>query len=141
MFDRQELNAKTRNQSLESGDAPRAAVYKGKMGSTHRKSARMQRSSEAGPVSAKLNTAGWISNISVNPRLLGIATAAICLVLVGVFLYTPAQQYYQAQRYRDRLAAEYAVIAERNNIDADALIHEWVPQVIAQFQAQLRPAA
>lgn len=32
-------------------------------------------------------------------------------------------------------------IAERNNIDADAFIHEWVPQVIAQFQAQLRPAA
>ena len=32
-------------------------------------------------------------------------------------------------------------IAERNNIDADALIHEWVPQVIAQFQTQLRPAA
>ena len=31
-------------------------------------------------------------------------------------------------------------IAERHNIDADALIHEWVPQVIAQFQQQLSPA-
>ncbi len=115
MFDRQ-MAERLSGSDAQAEGAPRAALYEGQMGSSQRKAARMQRSSEAGPVSAKLNPAGWFSNISVNPRLLGIATAAICLVLVGVFLYTPAQQYYQAQRDRDRLAAEYAVIAERNNM-------------------------
>ena len=116
MFDRQELNAKTRNQSLESGDAPRAAVYKGKMGSTHRKSARMQRSSEAGPVSAKINPAGWFSNIPVSPRVLKVATAVLCVALTAIFLYVPAQHYYQAQREHDKLQAEYAVVEQRNGV-------------------------
>lgn len=115
MFDRQ-MAEQLPGSDAQSEGAPRAALYEGQMGSSQRKAARMQRSSEAVPVTAKLNPAGWFSNIHVNPRVLGVVTAAICLVLVGVFLYTPAQQYYQAQRERDRLAAEYAVIAERNNL-------------------------
>ena len=95
--------------------APRAALYEGKMGSTHRKSARMQRVSEAGPVSAKINPAGWFSNIPLSPRTLKVATAVLCVALVAVFLYVPAQQYYQAQREHDRLVAEYSIVEERNN--------------------------
>lgn len=94
--------------------APRAALYEGKMGASHRKSARMQRSSSAEAQTAKVNPAGWFSNVRVSPRLLKIGTALLCLVLVGVFLYTPAKQYYQAQREHDRLAAEYAVLEQRN---------------------------
>ena len=32
-------------------------------------------------------------------------------------------------------------IGERNNVDVDALIHEWVPQVVGIVKDQVRPAA
>ena len=32
-------------------------------------------------------------------------------------------------------------IGERNNVDVDALIHEWVPQVVDIVKDQVRPAA
>ena len=93
---------------------PRAALYEGKMGSSHRRSARMQRASSALPQSAKLNPVGWFSGLHVSARALRAGTALLCLVLVAVFLYTPARQYYQAQREHDKLAAEYALVEQRN---------------------------
>lgn len=105
--------------SHESEEAPRAALYEGKMGSTHRKSARMQRASSSG--SSIVGTVGsrflsWFSEIPITSRFLKAATAAICVLLTAVFLYTPAQQYYQAQRERDRLAVEYSTIEKRNDM-------------------------
>ena len=102
-------------QSAPSENAPRAALYEGKMGSTHRRSARMQRSSEAGSPSVKINPAGWFANLPITARSLRIATAFTCIILACAFLYTPAQQYYQAQREHARLAAEYSIIEERND--------------------------
>ncbi len=114
MFARQ-YAAETAREGAESGEAsPRPALYKGEMGSTQRRSARMQRASEAGPVSAKVNPAGWLSNLDLTPRKLKLGTVALCVVLACLFLYTPAQQYYQAQRENSRLTAEYAVIEQRN---------------------------
>lgn len=117
MFDRQMAisSASREHASAEAEGAPRAALYEGKMGATHRKSARMQRVSEAGPVSAKINPAGWFNNLPLNVRTMRIATAVLCTVLVAVFLYVPAKQYYQAQREHDRLEAEYAVVEQRNS--------------------------
>ena len=100
--------------SVPEGGAPRPALYEAKMGSMHRKSARMQQSSTAGSVSAKINPAGWLTATNVTTRALKIATAALCAVLVCTFLYVPAKQFYQAQREHDRLAAEYSVIEKRN---------------------------
>lgn len=118
MFDRQFGNEQA-GSDAKAEAAPRAALYEGRMGATHRKSARMQRASTASSVSAKVNPVGWLSSISIAPRTLYAATAVLCVLLVGVFLYTPAQQYYQAQRDRDRLAVEYALVQERNDaIDA-----------------------
>ena len=99
--------------SVEEG-APRAAVYEAKMGSKHRKSSRMQRSSAAGSPSAKVNVGGWLSSLPVNARSIRVATAVVCVFLFCVLLYPPAQQYYQAQREHDKLAAEYSAISERN---------------------------
>ena len=80
----------------------------------------MQRASEAGPVSAKVNPAGWFSNLNLTPRKLRLGTVALCVVLLFAFLYTPAQQFYQAQRENARLTAEYASIEQRNDaIDAN----------------------
>ena len=112
MFSKQ-YESESSSSASEEG-APRPALYEGKMGSSHRKSARMQRASSAVPQTAKINPAGWFSNVNISPRLLRIGTAVLCLVLVGVFLYTPAQQYYQAQREHDKLAAEYASLEQRN---------------------------
>ena len=95
--------------------SPRAALYEGQMGSTHRRSARMQSASTATPQSAKLDPTGWFSGLNVSRRTLRAVTALVCVVLVGVFLYVPAQQYYQAQRQHDRLAAEYASLEQRND--------------------------
>lgn len=114
MFSRQ-YAAEAAGEGASSGEgAPRAALYKGKMGSTHRRSARMQRSSSAGPVSAKINPAGWFSSLNISARSLKLGTAALCVVLAVVFLYAPAQQLYQAQRENSRLTAEYSVIEQRN---------------------------
>ena len=100
--------------SEPSEDSPRAALYEGQMGAKHRRSARMQRASAAGSPSAKVNVAGWLSAIPVTARALKIATAAVCAFLFCVLLYSPAQQYYQAQREHDRLVVEYSTIEDRN---------------------------
>ena len=42
----------------------------------------------------------------------------------------------------DRIAAVLEQrIGERNNVDVDALIHEWVPQVVEIVKDQVSPAA
>ena len=100
----------------QTDGAPRAAVYKGEMGPSQRKSTRMQRASEAGSVAAKLNPAGWFTNINLSSRTAKLVTMAICAVFVCVFLYTPAQQYYEATRENARLEAEYAAVSECNAV-------------------------
>ena len=95
--------------------SPRAPMRKGEMGKSQRKQARMQLASEAGSVVAKINPAGWFSKINLSSRKAKIVTVAICAVFVCVFLYTPAQQYYQAVRDNARLEAEYAAVASRND--------------------------
>ena len=114
LFARQFADEAPRDGAPAPEGAPRAALYKGEMGANQRRSVRMQRSSTADPVSAKVNPAGWFSNLNVTPRKLRVGTAILCVVLAFAFLYAPAQQYYQAQRENSRLAAEYAVIEQRN---------------------------
>ena len=100
----------------EGAGSPRAALYEGQMGATQRRAARMQRASEAGSSMAKVNPAGWFSNISVKPSRMRAVTAILCVVLAVAFLYTPAQHYYQATREHDKLVAEYASIQQRNQV-------------------------
>ena len=121
MFSRQfgdEAGSASRSNSASQADqadgAPRAALYEGRMGSKQRKAASMQRASQAGSAMAKINPAGWFSNIKMSRGRMRAVTAVLCLALAVVFLYTPAQHYYQAQREHDRLATEYASIEQRN---------------------------
>ena len=112
MYSKQFAAEDAANQMAE--DAPRAAVYEGKMGAKHRRSARMQRSSTAGSSSAKINAASWLSALPITARSLKVATAALCVFLFCAFLYAPAQQYYQAQREHDKLVVEYSTLESRN---------------------------
>ena len=111
MFDRQ--FASSSSSAPEEG-APRAALYKGEMDATQRRATKMEKSSEAGSWSAKINPAGWFSNINITPGRARAITVIVCLVLACLFLYTPAQQYYQSVRAHDKLEAEYAAIYDRN---------------------------
>ncbi len=112
MFSKQYASDSSASEQVEG--APRAALYEAKMGSQHRRSARMQRASSASSPSAKVNMAGWLSSIPFTARSIKIATAVLCVFLFCAFLYAPAQQYYQAQREHDKLVVEYSTIEERN---------------------------
>lgn len=113
MYSKQFSGASTAS-TVEEG-APRPALYETKMGSSHRKSARMQRSSAAAPAIAKVDPSGWLAGMNISTRALVAATIVVCAALVCMFLYVPAKQYYQAQREHDRLTAEYSVIEKRND--------------------------
>lgn len=108
----------------ESG--PRAAVYKGEMGASQRRAQRMQEN-EASPSANRRKTGFSLASLSglmQTRRFMVGAVVAACLVLSAVFLYPTAQQYYCSVRNHDKLAIEYAALAERNDAlqtDVDAL--------------------
>lgn len=104
--------------SSAASSGPRAAVYKGEMGTTHRKAARMQNAGSGTDASAKRS--GFGRGFASSPRfMVGVALAA-CLVLTGIFLYPSAKQYYVTMRECDRLQAEYEAIENRNaNIQSE----------------------
>lgn len=99
--------------SSASQSGPRAAVYKGEMGSKHRRAARMQES--ASPHAPKGRSAfGVGAGIASSPKFIAVAAAAACVALSCVFLYPSAQQLYVSARENDRLQAEYDAVAARN---------------------------
>lgn len=100
---------------------PRAAVYKGEMGSSHKKAARMQNDV---PDKTRGRSALAKKRRTLSPALAVSVAIAACLALGCVSLYSPAQQYYQEIRERDRLQAEYAAVQQRNDAiqsEVDAL--------------------
>ncbi|WP_232050940.1 FtsB family cell division protein [Arabiibacter massiliensis] len=92
---------------------PRAAVYKGEMGSKHRHAARMQNEASGQPT--RRTPLGFLASLKSSRAFIATMALAVCLVLSGSFLYPAAQQYYQALREHDRLAAEYAALSDRND--------------------------
>lgn len=99
----------------EGAGGPRAAVYKGEMGSTHKRSSRMQQAATASsPRRGRRSSASEGMSLFARPWFMGLAATALCLVFGAVTLYGPAQQLYVDIREKDRLAAEYAAVVERN---------------------------
>lgn len=95
----------------------RAAVYKGEMGSAHRRSSRMQNEESS---SASRRTRGGDSQkpaarLVRKPWFIATAVTAFCLVFTVSFLYPSAAQLYHSVRERDQLQAEYAAIEQRND--------------------------
>ncbi|MFR1640544.1 MAG: FtsB family cell division protein, partial [Eggerthellaceae bacterium] len=89
-------------------------VYKGEMGAKHRQAARMQGKAGSQASAKRGSTTGSGASLVSSPRFIACAAVAVCLALSCLFLYPSAQQYYQSVRDRDRLAAEYAALVERN---------------------------
>ncbi len=106
------------NGDAASGEGgSRAAVYKGEMGSAHRRSSRMQNEESS---SASRRTRGGDSQkpaarLVRKPWFIAAAVAAFCLVFTVSFLYPSAAQLYHSVRERDQLQAEYAAIEQRND--------------------------
>ncbi len=106
------------NGDAASGEGgSRAAVYKGEMGSAHRRSSRMQNEESS---SASRRTRGGDSRkpaarLVRKPWFIAAAVAAFCLVFTVSFLYPSAAQLYHSVRERDQLQAEYAAIEQRND--------------------------
>lgn len=97
--------------STSSG--PRAAVYKGEMGASHKRAARMQNEgSNAGAAKKRFSLRAF--SPASSPQLTIAFACAICVVLTCVFLYPSAKQCYVTMRECDRLQAEYEAIENRN---------------------------
>lgn len=114
-FDRQFGGGSRTSDAAAAGS--RAAVYKGEMGSKHKRAARMQ-DDAAGKARtfslASLNPLALLSSGKQSPKAIAGLGFVACLLLTCWFLYTPAQQLYHSVREHDRLQAEYAAIEQRN---------------------------
>lgn len=101
---------------------PRAAVYEGRMGSSHRRATNSLNSGALGSRTASLRSPKRQSRFSA--RVLVPTVVAACLVVTCLFMYGPMQLWYQQMRENDRLQLEYAALQERNEAlqgDVDAL--------------------
>lgn len=91
----------------------RAALYKGEMGGIQKRATRMQ--AQASPSSTGKMMNASKGSFFRSRRFITFGAAAACLLALGLFLYPPAQQYYQTVRECDRLQAEYEAINARND--------------------------
>ena len=94
-----------------SGDEPRAALYKGKMGSSHKKSSKMQAREKSG--------SGFSLPFSIPlPKFDSKGSVALlvcaCLVVSCLLLYDPVKHYYIAVRDQARAELEYEIASTRN---------------------------
>ena len=115
---RKDSSSASFNNKDYAGGVPRPALYKGQMGSKHRKSSKMQQQVKGYEATSFFDRFAFLRGVADHPafpRVTKLATVGICICVVAFCLYTPAQHFYHAQRENDRLVAEYTVIKERNN--------------------------
>lgn len=101
-------------------DAPRAALYEGKMGRQHHRATRMQesRSSSTG-IQLPAFLTGIIEKLSLDrlvmrPWFAVSAVTFACVLVVATSVYPAAQNLYIQSRQNDQLVAEYQAVVDRN---------------------------
>lgn len=103
---------------------PRAAVYAAKMGAKHRKAAHALKQKASDGLSA---ASGFIGGLTLPDlkklpkRTMRILTVIGCAAFLTFMLYAPAQNWYHQTRERDRVAAEYEAVLDRNQALADSV--------------------
>ena len=99
---------------------PRPAVYRGQMGRTHQRSARMQ---DASRTASGFQTPAFLEGIfrviridrlPVRPAFVYSALALMCAAFFAFNVFPAAQDYYLQSRANDQLAAEYQAVLDRN---------------------------
>lgn len=108
MFDRE-----IGDDQAPSDSGPRAAVYRGKMGRTHRRSARIQNDRSGTDVSLRGRMAARLAS-GVRPVVAVPALVLACVIAVCSFLYPSAQQYYTAVRDEAKAQAQLDALQEQN---------------------------
>lgn len=93
---------------------PRAALYKGEMGRSHKRATNMQNTGSQKKINGRAVFSLTAFDWKGSPRKSAGIMVAACLVLSCLFLYSPAQQYYSAVRQNQQAQAEYAALVERN---------------------------
>jgi cell division protein FtsB len=109
--------ASAQENAAEHASTPRAGVYKGEMGRTQRKSARMQAEATSNGKKKRFALPFHISLGSFrNSRPARIsALVCACLILACAFVYPSAKDAYTAIRNQDQAQAEYQAILSRND--------------------------
>lgn len=110
-YDDSKSSGASAGSSSDKEAAPRAALYKGEMGSSQKKSTKLQVKSSPALNGIKRRFSDRKIRPSMVKVVASVAVAAICVVS----LYGPAQQYYQQMRETDRLQAELEAVAARTN--------------------------
>jgi hypothetical protein len=100
-------------------DAPRAALYRTKMGRQHQRAARMQAGNAGlgGRMLAGLQ--GFASSLSfsrlvLRPWFTRSVLVLGCVALIACSVFPAARNYYVQMRSNDQLAAEYQAVLKRN---------------------------
>ncbi|MEG0216774.1 MAG: septum formation initiator family protein [Raoultibacter sp.] len=105
--------ADTNKSSAESAAGPRAALYKGQMGTTQKRSSRMQQQAQPSGSAKSLKAVSAREKLR-SPKAIGAAIIVACLALSCVFLYPAAKDFYLAVRQQAQVQAEYAALEQRN---------------------------
>lgn len=101
------------NSASQSDSGPRAALYKGEIGASQKRAAKLQQNTKS--VSGVTFAVPSLKLPNVPKRIMTTICVLCCITLFIGMLYTPAQNYYRELRERDRLNAEYTALVERNN--------------------------
>lgn len=99
-------------------EGPRAAIHEPKMTASQKKAAKARGTHGAGGfggISIPGLSRFKLPQLSGHTKrtVMAVTFTFFAVMLVGS-IYTPAQQYYQQIRERDRLSAEYTAVQERN---------------------------
>lgn len=111
-FDSSMIGSSAKSADTDAG--PRAALHQYQMGSSQKRATRMQ-SRNLNPSGIAFSLPRSIKLPNFSKRTIGALISLVCVAILAASLYTPAQHYYKQVRERDRLAAEYAAVSERND--------------------------
>lgn len=102
---------------------PRAAVYKGEMGKSHKRAFAEMGGTQRGARSSARSDAGKAKKMrSVTASRIAVAVGClVCVAAVLLFLYPTVQQVYLESREEDRLQAEYDALMARNDAMQDRI--------------------
>lgn len=102
---------------------PRAAVYKGEMGKSHKRAFAEMGGTQRGARSSARSDAGKAKKMrSATASRIAVAVGClVCVAAVLLFLYPTAQQVYLESREEDRLQAEYDALMARNDAMQDRI--------------------
>lgn len=107
------LYDRTVRDDAPASEGPRAALYRGKMGASHKRSARLQNEAAGSASGVRAKFDAHKARTGHSAFFVPMVVAA-CAVMCAAFLYAPAQSYYLALREQAKTQAAYDIASQRN---------------------------